>query len=78
MPQSIGVIGGRPNHALYFIGYTEEELIFLDPHTTQAAGVLGKKETEEERVTDNTYHTRCSGKISMNQLDPSLALVSGQ
>jgi cysteine protease ATG4 len=28
IPQTIGVIGGRPNHALYFIGYAGNVLIF--------------------------------------------------
>ena len=33
--ESVGVIGGKPNHAYYFVGYTHEALVFLDPHTTQ-------------------------------------------
>lgn len=32
---SLGIIGGRPNHALYLIGYTENDIIYLDPHSTQ-------------------------------------------
>ena len=75
MPESLGVIGGRPNHALYFIGYVEDQLIYLDPHTTQPTGILGKKETDAEKATDKTFHTRCSGKIDMTSLDPSLSMV---
>ena len=33
--QSVGIIGGKPNHAYYFLGCTDNELIYLDPHTTQ-------------------------------------------
>lgn len=36
-PQSLGILGGRPNHALYFIGCCGNDLIHLDPHTTQTA-----------------------------------------
>lgn len=32
---SLGIIGGRPNHALYLVGYTDEDIIYLDPHSTQ-------------------------------------------
>jgi len=32
---SLGIIGGRPNHALYLVGYTEDDIIYLDPHNTQ-------------------------------------------
>uniref|UniRef100_A0A6G1S3M2 Cysteine protease n=1 Tax=Aceria tosichella TaxID=561515 RepID=A0A6G1S3M2_9ACAR len=32
---SLGIIGGRPNHALYLVGYTNDDIIYLDPHNTQ-------------------------------------------
>ena len=35
MPQSVGIIGGRPNHAIYFFGHQGDILHGLDPHTTQ-------------------------------------------
>ncbi|PAV55951.1 hypothetical protein WR25_06057 [Diploscapter pachys] len=28
----VGIIGGRPNRALYFVGISGEKLIYLDPH----------------------------------------------
>lgn len=38
MPQSLGVIGGKPNSAHYFIGYVGEELIYLTPHHAASRG----------------------------------------
>ena len=72
-----GVIGGRPNHALYLIGYMEDQVVYLDPHTTQPAGVaVGRKETDEEVQADARFHTRRPATMEMARLDPSLALVS--
>lgn len=32
---SLGLLGGRPNHALWVIGAVESEAIHLDPHYCQ-------------------------------------------
>lgn len=70
----VGMIGGRPNQALYFFGYVGEEALFLDPHTTQNAGTVGQKLEEEEIQMDSTYHQKYAMRISFRQIDPSLAV----
>uniref|UniRef100_A0AAQ5ZZR8 Cysteine protease n=1 Tax=Amphiprion ocellaris TaxID=80972 RepID=A0AAQ5ZZR8_AMPOC len=70
LPQSLGVIGGKPNSAHYFIGYVGEELIYLDPHTTQPA----VEPCEDGQVPDETYHCQhppC--RMHICELDPSIA-----
>lgn len=103
LPQSLGVIGGKPNSAHYFIGYVGtfgtrhvvlrtlpcrvllplmlsvgsaplpgEELIYLDPHTTQPA----VEPCEDGMVPDDTYHCQhppC--RMHICELDPSIAAV---
>jgi hypothetical protein len=32
-PHSVGIIGGKPNRAIYFAGYRGAVLLGLDPHT---------------------------------------------
>ncbi|XP_013883470.1 cysteine protease ATG4B isoform X1 [Austrofundulus limnaeus] len=71
LPQSLGVIGGKPNSAHYFIGYVGEELIYLDPHTTQPA----VEPCEDSQVPDETYHCQhppC--RMQICELDPSIAV----
>ncbi|CAG0896395.1 unnamed protein product [Cyprideis torosa] len=63
VPQSMGIIGGRPNHALYFVGHFRDHLLFLDPHLTQPC-------TDDE----TTFHCDSPGALPFAQLDPSLAL----
>ncbi|XP_009443005.4 cysteine protease ATG4B isoform X2 [Pan troglodytes] len=73
MPQSLGVIGGKPNSAHYFIGYVGEELIYLDPHTTQPA----VEPTDGCFIPDESFHCQhppC--RMSIAELDPSIAVLS--
>lgn len=71
-----GMIGGRPNQALYFLGYVDDEVLFLDPHTTQRSGSVGQKTTQDEVDFDETYHQKYAARIQFTQMDPSLAVVS--
>ncbi|CAL1293230.1 unnamed protein product [Larinioides sclopetarius] len=66
LKQFIGMIGGRTNHASYFIGYVGNELINLDPHTTQPY--------RENGMDDQTYHCDNPSRMKFSDLDPSTAL----
>ena len=45
----MGIAGGRPNMSLYFVGIENEQLVYLDPHTTRPAmEVKPLKEYSEE------------------------------
>lgn len=75
IPGMVGMIGGRPNQALYFIGYVADEALYLDPHTTQKHGTVGAKSEPTEFEMDETFHQKYVGRINFTQMDPSLALV---
>ncbi|KOC71204.1 Cysteine protease ATG4B [Habropoda laboriosa] len=74
IPQSLGVMGGKPNLALYFIGCVGNEVIYLDPHTTQRSGTVNRKIDEEEIEMDATYHCKFASRIPITGIDPSVAL----
>lgn len=63
--QCLGIIGGKTNHASYFIGYVGEELIYLDPHTTQL---------HQSEMDDRSYHCEHPSRMRFSELDPSIAL----
>ncbi|ELK10197.1 Cysteine protease ATG4A [Pteropus alecto] len=69
--KSLGALGGKPNNAYYFIGFLGDELIFLDPHTTQTF-----VDTEENgTVDDQTFHClQPPQRMNILNLDPSVAL----
>lgn len=74
LPGSCGMIGGRPNQALYFIGFVGDEALYLDPHTLQRAGCVGGKLESYEIELDETYHQKYANRINFKSMDPSLAL----
>ncbi|XP_052214699.1 cysteine protease ATG4B-like isoform X1 [Dreissena polymorpha] len=69
LKQSIGMIGGKPNHAHWFIGYMGDELVYLDPHTTQMV-----VEADDINISDESYHCQYSSRMKILDLDPSIAL----
>lgn len=76
IPGTVGLVGGRPNQAYYFIGYVGNEALYLDPHTTQKSGSIGEKLTAAEVDIDLTYHHKYAERINFERMDTSLALVA--
>jgi len=75
--QTLGVIGGSPNHALYMLGYVGEEIVYLDPHVTQMNAPVSdwcEKRTDEEMTAGASYHSSRAHRINIQHLDPSLSL----
>lgn len=71
---SCGIIGGRPNQALYFFGFVDDDILYLDPHVTQRSGSVGGKETQNEVELDETFHQRTAGRMAFRSMDPSIAV----
>lgn len=68
------MIGGKPNLALYFIGCVEDEILYLDPHTTQKSVTIDK-DFSEQIENDASYHCKQASRIPILSMDPSVALV---
>ncbi|GIY97732.1 cysteine protease ATG4A [Caerostris extrusa] len=66
LKQFLGMIGGRTNHASYFIGFVGNELVYLDPHTTQVH--------KSNEMDDLTFHCDNPSRMKFSDLDPSIAL----
>ena len=65
----VGMSGGQGNGALYFVGYQNKDLIFLDPHVTQAS----VPKIEELWTEHLSYHYPSIMKLALNKLNTSLA-----
>ena len=76
MPQSVGIIGGKPGSSVYVVGRQGERILYLDPHTLkpshldQDASYAAAKENEviDSYFCDSIHHMLAA------KLDPSLAL----
>eukprot|EP01105_Mastigella_eilhardi_P018187 TRINITY_DN4207_c0_g1_i2.p2 TRINITY_DN4207_c0_g1~~TRINITY_DN4207_c0_g1_i2.p2 ORF type:complete len:231 (+),score=52.18 TRINITY_DN4207_c0_g1_i2:1151-1843(+) len=65
LPQSVGLIGGRQKESLYFVGFQDDNLIYLDPHIVHKADFVQHPET---------YHCQFPQSVDMREIEPSLAV----
>ncbi|KAG5453180.1 Cysteine protease atg4b [Clonorchis sinensis] len=70
IPHSIGIMGGRPSHAVWIVGTAgDEDLLCLDPHTTQPAS-----QDDLTAEDDVTHHCDCPVRLPLERLDPSMVI----
>jgi len=43
LPQSLGIVGGRPRQSLYFVGFQDDQVIYLDPHIVKPSFKPGQE-----------------------------------
>jgi len=65
----VGIIGGRPKHALYFMGFQDDNLLHLDPHLVQDSVDVNCPDFDL-----STYHCRSLRKMSLSKMDPSCCI----
>lgn len=84
IPQSVGVLGGRPRGARWFYGAWEDgsKILGLDPHTVQNAprrrnAKVNGKVTSVVDISEaylRSIHTTNQETVPMLRMDPSIAL----
>lgn len=70
-PHNVGIIGGRPSQALYFVGSQKQDLLLLDPH--QVTDSLPANNEDALRYGHLSYHTNLIRKINLSKIDTTLA-----
>eukprot|EP00095_Tigriopus_kingsejongensis_P002539 maker-scaffold344_size201325-snap-gene-1.19 protein:Tk02539 transcript:maker-scaffold344_size201325-snap-gene-1.19-mRNA-1 annotation:"cysteine protease atg4d-like" len=66
----LGIIGGRPKHALYFVGLQGDYLINLDPHLVQDSVNVFHRSFNPE-----SYHCKSPRKMHIQKMDPSCSFA---
>lgn len=74
MDMCLGIIGGKPKHSLYFIGYQGDKVVYLDPHFCQPMVNVYASGSDFEFFDNTSFHCANPSKVAFTKLDPSIAI----